>query len=228
MKIWMETRPKALFASLVLGFAADSFASAADIRVPADYPTIQTAVDAAEDDDTIHIASGVYFEQVRINSKKLILIGQPGTILRATETLPEVPGNPAPQWPVMFVLSSEVTVRGLTFEGERLAGSFVGIGELKGIFLRESSANVENCAFYGFRERVPGEEDATAITATGFDDGQSNAIEFAEVYDMHGSRLWSGVVSDLSLDLSPYVPGIYMLRMLDRAGNDSLTRIVKQ
>ena len=74
----------------------------------------------------------------------------------------------------MFVQTSEVTVRGLTFEGERLAGSFVGLGELKGIFLRESSANVEGCAFHGFRESVPGEEDATAITATGFGDGEVN------------------------------------------------------
>ena len=45
---------------------------------------------------------------------------------------------------------------------------FVGPGTLKGILLRESSANVENCAFYGFRENTPGPEDAEAITASGF------------------------------------------------------------
>ena len=33
---------------------------------------------------------------------------------------------------------------------------------------------MENCAFYGFRESTPGPEDAEAITATGFGDGQVN------------------------------------------------------
>lgn len=147
---------------------------AADLSVPADYPTIQAAVNAAQANDTIHIASRVYTGQVQIISKTLTLIGQPGTILRATETLPAIGGLSAPQFPILFVQSSEVTVRGLTFEGERLAGRFVGPGTLKGIFLRESCANVESCAFYGFRESTPGPEDAEAITATGFGDTTIN------------------------------------------------------
>jgi len=175
MKKLTETRPTVSFAVIILGLAATSFATAADLNVPTTaYPTIQAAVNAAQTNDTIHIASGVYTGQVQIISKTLTLIGQPGTILRATEQMSPFPGASPEQFAIMGVRSSQITVQGLTFEGERLAGHFVGPGALHGIFLRESSANVENCAFYGFRESTPGPEDADAIVATGFEDGQVN------------------------------------------------------
>lgn len=161
MKRLTETRPKTTFAIPFLGLAAAASTVAADLKVPADYPTIQAAVDAAQTDDTIHIAPGVYTEQVQIHSKQLTLIGQPGTILRATETMSSPPDSR--NFPIVFIRFSQVTVRGLTFEGERLAERFVGDGELLGIALRESSGNVENCAFYGFRESTPGLEFANSI-----------------------------------------------------------------
>ena len=88
MKKLIKTRPKVSFAVLILALAAASFATAADLNVPADYPTIQAAVNAAQTNDTIHIAPGVYTGQVQITNKTLTLIGQPGTILRATTNLP--------------------------------------------------------------------------------------------------------------------------------------------
>jgi nitrous oxidase accessory protein NosD len=161
MKTFMEIRPNATLTSLVLGLAAAASAIAADLKVPADYPTIQAAVNAAHTNDTIQIAPGVYTNQVQIISKQLTLIGQPGTLLRATETMTSPPDSI--QFPIIHIRFSQVTVRGLTFEGERLAGRFVGRGELLGIDLRQSSGNVENCAFYGFRESTPGLELADAI-----------------------------------------------------------------
>ena len=173
MKTLIETLSRATLVSLLLSLSATSPTTAADLNVPADHPTIQDAVDAAQTDDTIRIAPGVYTDQVRIISKALTLIGQPGTILRATEAMSQFPAG-TQQFPIIGVRSSQVTLRGLAFEGERLAESFVGPGELKGIFLRESSANVENCAFYGFRESAPGPATATAVVATGFADGEVN------------------------------------------------------
>jgi nitrous oxidase accessory protein NosD len=141
---------------------------AADLNVPADYPTIQAAVNAANTNDTIHIAAGVYTGQVEIDSKTLTLIGQAGTILRATTNMTGHTGSV--NIPIMEIRSSsQVTVRGLTFEGERLAERFVGPGNLLGIYLRNSSGNVENCAFYGFRESTPGTEGADAIFAYSLD-----------------------------------------------------------
>ena len=146
MKKLSETRPKVSLAVLILGLVAAGFATAADLNVPTTtYPTIQAAVDVANTNDTIHIAPGVYTEQVQIISKTLTLIGQPGTILRATTNMTSFAGSVNP--PIMEIRSSQVTVRGLTFEGERLAERFVGPGDLLGIYVRGSSGTVENCAF---------------------------------------------------------------------------------
>jgi nitrous oxidase accessory protein NosD len=175
MKTLMQTRPNATLSSLVLGLAAAASAIAADLNVPTTaYPTIQAAVNAANTNDTIHIAPGVYTNQVQITNKVLTLIGQPGTILRATAAMSAPPGTF--NFPIIFIKLSQVTVRGLTFEGERLAGRFVGDGDLRGILLRESSAIVENCAFYGFRESTPGPEGADALTADHFEDFDTNAV----------------------------------------------------
>ncbi len=170
----METRPKVSLATLILGLAAAVSAIAADLNVPTTaYPTIQAAVNAANTNDTIHIAAGVYTGQVEIVSKTLTLIGQPGTILRATTNMTSFAGSV--NSPIMEIRSSQVTVRGLTFEGERLAERFVGPGDLLGIYLRSSSGNVENCAFYGFRESTPGPESAFAITVAAIHDDEVNA-----------------------------------------------------
>ena len=75
----------------------------------------------------------------------------------------------------MEIRRSDVTVRGLTFEGERLAERYVGDGDLLGIYFRHSGGTVENCAFYGFRESTPGAEGATAIFAYHFEDNVPEA-----------------------------------------------------
>ncbi len=175
MKKPTVTRLKVSSAVLILGLAVARFATAADLNVPADYPTIQKAVDAAHNNDTIQIAPGVYTGQVLITNKVLTLIGQPGTVLRATTNMPPFPGYAGFSIPsIMGIQSSQVTVRGLTFEGERLAERFVGpgVGDLEGIFSRQSSGTVENCAFYGFRESTPeGAQGGDAIVFVNFDDG---------------------------------------------------------
>ena len=46
------------------------------IKVPDDYATIQAAVNAAKDGDVIHVAAGLYKENLEINGKAVQLIGQ--------------------------------------------------------------------------------------------------------------------------------------------------------
>ena len=46
------------------------------LRVPADYPTIQSAIDAASDRDTILVAPGLYNESVRIHGKSIVLVSE--------------------------------------------------------------------------------------------------------------------------------------------------------
>lgn len=169
----MDTQPKTTRVSLFLSLTAILSATAADLRVPADHPTIQAAVDAAVDGDTIHIASGVYTEQVRITERRLTLIGQPGAILRATEQMTTFvspfPGITYEGVQVMLTELSDVTLRGLTFEGERLAESFVGDGDLVGVHLLRSSGKVENCEFYGFRGSTLAPENAGPIYIVTFE-----------------------------------------------------------
>jgi nitrous oxidase accessory protein NosD len=55
-----------------------STASAAtlDVGPQATYHTIQSAIDAAHDGDTINVASGIYNETIQITNKQLSIIGQ--------------------------------------------------------------------------------------------------------------------------------------------------------
>src|SRR5436853_6848851 len=133
MKTLIEIRPKLAFASLVLGLAATSSALAADLYVPAGYPTIQAAVDAAENGDRIQIAAGVYTGQVLISDKRLTLAGSAGTVLR------EAPGMSQPylalrpaRVPLLGILRSHVVLSGLAFDGGRLGDSQAGL--FNGIF----------------------------------------------------------------------------------------------
>lgn len=62
---------------LALVVALAGVARAATIRVPLDYPTIQQAVDAAADGDTIEVAPGTYLvTQILIQNKSLTVRGE--------------------------------------------------------------------------------------------------------------------------------------------------------
>jgi len=58
-----------------VGFITSVVAEPTVIRVPADYPTIQMAIDAASPGDVVLVTSGTYYEHVTV-SKPLMLIGE--------------------------------------------------------------------------------------------------------------------------------------------------------
>ncbi|MHA2427831.1 MAG: hypothetical protein ACXADB_07395 [Candidatus Hermodarchaeia archaeon] len=72
------------------------------IEVPKDYSSIQLAIDEANPGDIIQVASGIYFENVRV-TKSLSLIGEEpeNTVISANGT-------------VVFVNAHNVEIRGFT------------------------------------------------------------------------------------------------------------------
>ena len=148
MKKLTETRPKVSLAILILGLAAASFATAADLNVPADYPTIQAAVNAAVSGDEIQIAAGVYHEQIVVSRKNLTITGQPGTIIQAWDKMVHSRNF---QWYILFeFFSSDVTVSNIDFEGNRASKPNVS-DWISGLFYGDSGGRVQDCVIRGFR-----------------------------------------------------------------------------
>src|SRR6266849_526796 len=129
----MQPLIRIIVASLLVGLVSSLPIVAADINVPADYATIQAAVDAAASGDTIQIAAGVYTEQIVIVRKNLTLFGAPGAVIMAQPGLSPtlLMDFETSENSLLAIPLSDVLASGLTFEGEHLAdsetyGSLVG------------------------------------------------------------------------------------------------------
>jgi serine protease len=72
-----------LFA-LVLVLALPYTTNAATIRVPADQPTIQAAIDAATSGDIVLVAPGAYYEAINFNGKNITVTSELGAAATTT------------------------------------------------------------------------------------------------------------------------------------------------
>jgi hypothetical protein len=121
----------------------------AQLHVPADFPTIQAAVDAAMPGETILVAPGDYVEQVTIIDKDLSIVGDPGATMQAFPgmviNLPEIISE---THALIASLRSNVSVSGLAFDGQALSaeGYFV-----VGVYFAASDGVVSDCSFTRFR-----------------------------------------------------------------------------
>jgi parallel beta-helix repeat protein len=80
-----------------------------ELRVPADYPTIQAALDAASPGDRITIAPGTYVENLTIGKRDLTLAGaDPATVIVQAKF---------PDLPVVTIRERNITLLGLTLTG---------------------------------------------------------------------------------------------------------------
>src|SRR5207249_8352458 len=118
------------YTGLVLGvlvlMASVPYASAAILRVPHTYATIQAGIAAASTGDTVLVAPGVYFESVTMKPG-IHIQGEPGAILDGSQTLEAV---------VQALSGIERTAV--------LSGFVIRRGQQAGIFLNQASPMLRN------------------------------------------------------------------------------------
>lgn len=100
----------AILSALVVLLISASPALAGTLNVPADYPTIQSAINAAVDGDTIQVAEGTYYETLWWGSKAIALVGAGAEI-----TIIDAGGSG--QCLRMVNVPETARVEGLTFTG---------------------------------------------------------------------------------------------------------------
>lgn len=148
----MKSIPR-LFQPLLLGILlvglsmvgeTTAYVQAATIHVPADYATIQAAIDAASDGDTIIVTAGdaaadgshVYTDGVTIN-KAITLVGKVADAPGAATDAPVIDGSDGSQGSGLVITASDVTVEGFIIQHVQGVG-----GEGSGIRVAADAANV--------------------------------------------------------------------------------------
>ncbi len=163
-----------LMALLLIGMLTLTFriqpvkAQPATIIVPDDYPTIQAAINAAKDGDTVYVKSGVYQQvnyqigvpDIQIN-KSISLIGQDKetTIISDVYWFPYPHPMPQPANHIIRINADNVTIEGFTFQYGSIGCWVCGSGCLisgnkfisdeDGVALEADGNTVSNCFFNG-------------------------------------------------------------------------------
>ncbi len=141
-----------LTAALLMALATPALADT--INVPADYATIQGAVDAASSGDVIMVAAGTYPEQIKIDGKSLDIVGagSGSTIVEAVDLVNRTTYT-VTKWTaatedidpcIGIVGPATVNVSGLTVDGRDL-----GPDHFYGIFFHDADGSVVDCVIDG-------------------------------------------------------------------------------
>ena len=156
------------------------------------YATIQAAVDAAVNGDTILIAAGTYREQVSISGKDITLqgagVGQ--TIIESPDSAALVEsyhesnsGLPYRYSVVTVKGNSDVTITGVTVDGRDQGGiaSPPGAYNFAGVYVINSDADIDGIAVTNVRELQGGETSGNqrnhAVIVTGYGAADAYHVE---------------------------------------------------
>lgn len=117
----------------LIAILSGGLASADILSVPAEYETIQLAIDAAQNGDEVVVSGGTYNEQISFLGKEILVIGIGSPTIQS------------PTVPVAFVSGESLAARidGFTIVG---GGAATNGGGIKVI---ESFATISNCTIFG-------------------------------------------------------------------------------
>jgi len=122
--------------------ACSTAAQAAVLKVPQQYSTIQAAVNAAQEGDTVRVAAGTYPEHVVISGKAIALVGAGAeqTTIDGTQT-----GRPITVYATdsgQVTVSSFMLTNGLV--GEFDVGNIIGSDFGGGVYLQQANVTLAN------------------------------------------------------------------------------------
>lgn len=117
----------------LIAILSGGLASADILSVPAEYETIQLAIDAAQNGDEVVVSGGTYTEEISFLGKEILVLGIGGPTIQS------------PTVPVAFVSGESLAARidGFTIVG---GGAATNGGAIKVI---ESFATISNCTITG-------------------------------------------------------------------------------
>jgi hypothetical protein len=162
----------------------------ADIVVPIDFPTIQEAIDAANEGDVIKVLPGTYTEQITI-SKNITIIGSSAksTIIEAPLPLANLERNIINlPYIVNIDNQAQITIKGFTIKGIAdtncdtllpITDRLLGISVFGGATLKLDSAVIKDCTYRSVfvgTLLVPGQFGHTTITNTVITDFQNTGV----------------------------------------------------
>jgi hypothetical protein len=133
---------KNLVSAIFVVAVLHSSSVASDLQVSPNGPefnSIQDAVNAAVSGDVIHVAPGVYVEQVVIHGKDISILGESGAVLRSPAAL--APSDSSRK-AVLLVKNAEVSIDGLEVDGN---GGGSSNYNFVGIYYLNSGGIVSNC-----------------------------------------------------------------------------------
>ena len=98
------------------------------IVVPDDYPTIQGAIDAASEGDTIYVKKGRTYNETILIDKPLSLIGEDSRTTKLIGWAHIQPYTPGWLHPVIQIEADDIKISGFTVTYDHLASLEVEIG----------------------------------------------------------------------------------------------------
>lgn len=164
----------ALMLTMSLGLATTPPVLAAiTIHVPADYPTIQAAIDAASNGDTIVVATGEYDAFQVIGKANISIIGTDRTTVTTANNL-SIGVEPIENaWVMAGVYDSDnIDIAGISFDGTAVSGQ-----DVVGIAYVDSTGGITDLTV----ENIVGDAYGVGVAIIGFENTSTVALSGAVV-----------------------------------------------